>query len=103
MQSHSTVIPVLIASTYTAQMNTISSTCVYCMFLNLATSPVLLCSDRFQFHLPVHDSRTYSTQNFNDDWKVPCRPICPLLFCKTIGDKGTTTFRWNTNFPVPES
>jgi hypothetical protein len=65
-QSRSGVIPVLLGSTYTAQMNAISSTRIYCMFPNLVMSPLSLQSDRSRPVQPVRNDTSHSPQNSED-------------------------------------
>jgi hypothetical protein len=102
-ESRKGVMAVVLSSTYTAQMNAISSTTLYCFYPNLANSLYCLQSDLTRNHLNRRVWSPFKYQDTNSDWAEPCGPFCPAVPRKTKGDQGVASFRWNPRIDVPPS
>jgi hypothetical protein len=94
-QSKNGIVPVVLASLYTAQTNFISASTIYCFYLNMAYSPICLCSDLAKHIFHVQSDGPFTSQIYNQGTRARCGAVCPLQDRKTVGDKGVTSFRWN--------
>jgi hypothetical protein len=102
-ESRKGVMSVVVTSTFTAQMNAISASTLYCLYPNLATSIRSLRCTLTGKHLGLGGVVPFEYEDDNSEWNEPCGPFCPAVPRKTVGDRGVATFRWNPEISVPGS